>query len=670
MSDFLYELEDNVWDEFGASAIDDHIVPRTVDEYGAQFKIQGDCRTKPQHEVIGVARNADNTAKYGILGKKKKGIHTLTKNKMLEKYPWSHSSDGIFPTSGDKDSLKEVMGMVSGDPMMSSQGLKTGDIDSVSSDFCAEDPVLVDNCATEDTNIYCFPLNHMSDTNDDLRFFNNNHEDKENSDLLCYAWGDIGNFEDVDQMFRSCDSTFGLGSLSNEDDLCWVSSSHATEGSQDVLKADAKLNGLPEHCATSRPDNAGPSTIDSYKKNVLLSDKISSLDTSGDNPGLADMSSLDVSNKESEIKDDLTPTEQISPQKRQSKQLRASGEETDHLLENGGSFHHYGNIKQFADVKHPFTDSSCQLFSPLDLQQHKQNKGPGSVSYGQASVHYMHLNNSGPSNQISRFPTLTSAKSENNGHPSTNESSCASNQAQSIESSRGLSFEVPDIITNEKMGKPFHQQETKAPVKGNINQARVESQIAFYDPVTVQKQVCQSEQDEGHSEVEGFSVGKQAESGFSNRQKSSCVGSLLGEVSLEATSFRQLQQVMEKLDFRTKLCIRDSLYRLARSAEQRHNCTDTKNGIRDDEDASGPLVAEETNKCTRFMDIETDTNPIDRSIAHLLFHRPSDPSLRPATDTTSLKSHGMILGSPTARPASAEKQIDHEENSAVSDNNR
>lgn len=26
------------------------------------------------------------------------------------------------------------------------------------------------------------------------------------------------------------------------------------------------------------------------------------------------------------------------------------------------------------------------------------------------------------------------------------------------------------------------------------------------------------------------------------------------------------------------------------------------------------------------MDIETDTNPIDRSIAHLLFHRPKDPA--------------------------------------------
>ncbi|PPS10993.1 hypothetical protein GOBAR_AA09638 [Gossypium barbadense] len=565
----MLQLEDNIWDEFGASATDDHIVPRTVDEYRAQFKIQGDGRTKPQHEVIGVARNADNTAKYGILSEKRKGIHTLTKNKMLEKCPWSHSSDGIFPTSGDNDSLKEVTGMVSDDPMVSSQGLKIGDIDSVSSDFCAEDPVLVDNWAIEDNNIYRFPLNHMSDTNGDLRFFNNNHEDKENCDLLCYAWGDIGNFEDVDRMFRSCDSTFGLGSLSNEDDLCWVSSSHATEGFQDVLKADAKLNSLPEHCATSRPDNVGLSTIDSYKKNVLPRDKISSLDTSGDNPGLADMSSLDVSNKESEIKDDLTPTEQPT-----EKAVQA----TEHL-----------------EKKQIISSKTVALITIM----HKQNTGPDSVSYGQASVPYMHHNNSGTVRR----------------------------------ELRGLSFEVPDIITNEKMGKPFHQQDTKAPVNGNINQARVESQIAFYDPVTVQK------------------------------QESSCVGSMLDEVSLEATSFRQLQQdhgkgiTDGKLDIRTKLCIQDSLYRLGRTAEQRHNCTDTKNGIRDDEDASGPLVAEETNKCTRFMDIETDTNPIDRSTAHLLFHRSSDPSLRPATDTASLKSHGMIHGSPTARPASAEKLL-------------
>ncbi|KAK8568352.1 hypothetical protein V6N13_106275 [Hibiscus sabdariffa] len=641
----MYELQDNVWAEFSASATGDHIVPHAADEYGVQFKVQGDGQTKPRHEVTGVASNADNTTKCGIFWEKENGFHTLTKNRMLEKGLWPNRPDGIFPTSGANDTLKEVTGMVSDDPMMSGHGLKTGNINSVSSNFCAGDPVLVDNCATEDNNIYRFPLNHISEANEDFRYFNNNHEDKENSDLLCYGWGDIGNFEDVDRMFRTCDSTFGLGSLSNEDDLCWVSSSQATEGSQDVLKADAKLNSLPENYATSSPDE-GPSTIDSNKKSVLLSDKISSLGMSNRNSGLAHMSSLNVSNNESGSKDGLTLNKQISPQSNQSKQPSASGERID-PLKNGGSYLQYGNFKQFVEVKHPSSDVSCQLFSPPDLQWHKQNVGPDSVSYVQSNVPFMHLNYSSPLNQLSRCPTLTSSKSEKNGHPSLTNGS-----AQSIDC--GHSFEVPDIIMNEKRGKLFHQQDTQAPLNRIVDQARVERQIAFSDPVTAQKQVCQSERDEGHSEVEGFSVGKQVELGSSNGQESSCVSSMLDEVSLEATSFRQLQQVMEKLDIRTKLCLRDSLYRLARSAEQRHNCTNSKSGSRDDKDASGPLETEETRKCTRFMDIETDTNPIDRSIAHLLFHRPSDPSLRPVTDTASLKSRGTIHGSAAAPPVSDE----------------
>ena len=196
----MLQLEDNVWDEFGAS--DDHIVPRTVDEYGAQFKVQGDGRKKPRHEVIGVTSNADNMTKYGTLGEKEKGLYTLTKNGMIEKGPWSHSPDSMFPTSGDNDSLKEVTSMASDNPRMSSHGLKTGNIDSVGSEFCADDPVLVDKRGTEDNNVYHFPLNHISEADDDLCFFNNNHEDKENSDLLYYGWGDIGIFEDVDRMFR------------------------------------------------------------------------------------------------------------------------------------------------------------------------------------------------------------------------------------------------------------------------------------------------------------------------------------------------------------------------------------------------------------------------------------------------------------------------------------
>lgn len=54
-------------------------------------------------------------------------------------------------------------------------------------------------------------------------------------------------------------------------------------------------------------------------------------------------------------------------------------------------------------------------------------------------------------------------------------------------------------------------------------------------------------------------------------------------------------------------------------------------------------------RCTGFMDMETNTNPIDRSIAHLLFHRPSDPSVRSVYDDTSLKSHAMVIFDPNLK---------------------
>lgn len=50
---------------------------------------------------------------------------------------------------------------------------------------------------------------------------------------------------------------------------------------------------------------------------------------------------------------------------------------------------------------------------------------------------------------------------------------------------------------------------------------------------------------------------------------------------------------------------------------------------------------------------ETETNPIDRSIAHLLFHCPSGPRTRTVEDATSLESHitvSFIQTSPTYAP--------------------
>ncbi|GKC76795.1 LNK1-like protein isoform X1 [Tanacetum coccineum] len=117
-----------------------------------------------------------------------------------------------------------------------------------------------------------------------------------------------------------------------------------------------------------------------------------------------------------------------------------------------------------------------------------------------------------------------------------------------------------------------------------------------------------------------------------------------------------------ELDLRTKLCIRDSLYRLARSAEQRHNNPSLSSGATDINDLGGPLMAERTNKCTGFMDMETVTNPIDRSVAHLLFHRPSESSNLPSKLNVK---HGPISG-----PSMMAEKLACQDEAAAESNNK
>lgn len=54
---------------------------------------------------------------------------------------------------------------------------------------------------------------------------------------------------------RNCDLTFGMGSLNNEEEFCWLSSSHGTEGSDDALKSDFKFSSAEASPFKSISDN-------------------------------------------------------------------------------------------------------------------------------------------------------------------------------------------------------------------------------------------------------------------------------------------------------------------------------------------------------------------------------------------------------------------------------
>ncbi|KAJ4895812.1 dentin sialophosphoprotein-related [Raphanus sativus] len=93
--------------------------------------------------------------------------------------------------------------------------------------------------------------------------------------------------------------------------------------------------------------------------------------------------------------------------------------------------------------------------------------------------------------------------------------------------------------------------------------------------------------------------------------------------SSEFSVLYRLQDVVAKLDMGTRTCIRDSLFRLADSAGQRHHYASDKT-IQDDQE-----VAPEEKSRFRYggmLDTETVTNPTDRTVAHLLFRRPFDMS--------------------------------------------
>lgn len=612
MSDLcVYELQDNVWDEFGES--DDHIVPHAADEGKSQCLVQSDSRKKLRLQVTGVTSNADSRTNSVFLGRKETNPETLTKKeKMLEKDAWSHTPDGMFPASCDNLSSKEVRNVASDDSRMSAHCFKS----STDGVFCADDPVIDERCAAVDNNMYSYSLNHISPTESNLNFFN--HEDKESNDLY-YGWPDIGNFEDVDKMFRSCDSTFGVGSLSNDDGLEWLTS-EAIEGSEDAIKSelefscsDSKVaNRASEACGNSLPHGYILSHNDPKKKSATMSDNSSmQVNGSGETAAFSHTSSMNGSGAQSESKEDSMSEKEMNKHKKQSNpQNQSELKRKDRYLENGGSFGHHSLLDQFPHVEVPFSNSPNQMHNE-----------------------YVHSGYFHHVNQISGCSTLSSVKSDDQLSPTPKESSYSSNQVS---------------------------------LPRNFNPADVTSPNAsICDPDAVLKGLHPSEngiESQSNGEV---SLGVPADMDSSLVQESSCMSSALNEISLEAASYRQLQRVMEQLDIKTKLCIRDSLYRLARSAEQRHSggipIIDSKN----DGGHSGVLTAEETNKCNGFMDMETDTNPIDRSVAHLLFHRPSDLSALPGSNASSPKSHVMIHRSVTSPPVKNERDTGQEE--AVAD---
>ncbi|KAL3370147.1 hypothetical protein AABB24_007273 [Solanum stoloniferum] len=513
---------------------------------------------------------------------------------MLEKDSGADRLDCVFPSKHDKDSVEEVSSLSSENTRTSNGCSRSNNVDSISSEVYPNDPTLDDKNAAVMENLHSYPLGPVSQADDDLGFFDSNHEDKNTTELLYHNWPEMENFEDLDRMFRSCDSTFGLGA-SIEDDLGWFSSSDVIEGSGGGLRSDCEfpfstssalenISGMQE---ASRPKETDSSINDSGAKDQPFSQTGSSMPSEDES---AVPSHLSFANGSSDSDFKIVPKKKINLHQINSKlQNRSEGKRKHVYLENGETFNYIDSLPE--ERRHPTAITGSQAFTSTGIQQHKQVDG-SDFGYFQDGFSYL-------SSDYSHSDQTT----------------------------------VDGIGTNENMvDKLLHHSVIKH---------------------------------ENNRDLGSVSTGIPAEVGSSIVKESSCTSSGLNEISEEADSFHQLQHVMERLDIRTKLRIKDSLYRLAQSAEQRLRHANLNNGSGDERCTSGAFVDDGEYRCTGYLDMETDTNSIDRSIAHLLFHRPSNSSA--IADSLALKSPSMIFEPLLSPPVIDEKLISAGENAAEPD---
>ncbi|KAG2327051.1 hypothetical protein Bca52824_009779 [Brassica carinata] len=563
------QLDDNISDEFHGN--DDGIVPNSAYETSS--------RKKQRHEDRG---SKNNHLKSNTFVKRE--------GDMLGRNPWYEKNSAVSPVSRDTESDKDVQDMALEDAKISDHGFNGGQV-NVAENFCSADPMLCDSSTATHDGVYNnYSVNNIPDAENNLSFLNSG--DKESNDLF-YGWGDIGNFEDVDHMLRSCDSTFGLESITNEDNLCWFSSDQPNENTEIAMTDDIKPDAMLGNQRT--PLLQVEDFLNNSESNHALEDEYGYTVAGGSAQGNSSENVYDTSLQK---KDVLMLDEEANLEKKQTSHLH-------HLDGKIGGYSENSFALQNSGVTSERMDTS-QYYPPSAFQQ------PG--------VPYSHFNFEKPSDQISACESNSGIKSRTNPILPLLQMS----HTHQIRHNLSRAHKVELLMIG--VGRDLRRELACSPGKSSKTNPMV-----FPDAAPIQKIGLGDDHRKAAAKLE-----------TSNRQENSCGSSVVDDISLEATSFRQLQQVIEQLDVRTKLCIRDSLYRLAKSAEQRHICMDPIGGNREVKGAGSHLETGETNKYVGFLDIETDTNPIDRSIAHLLFHRPSDSSLSSDHDVLSYKSNPMI----------------------------
>ncbi|KAK8469248.1 hypothetical protein PHAVU_005G029800 [Phaseolus vulgaris] len=444
--------------------------------------------------------------------------------------------------------------------------------------------------------------------------FQSAHEGKEQGDFVDYEWANIGSFDDLDRIFSNDDPIFGHVSLDNSNDL-W--------SSKDVSNNPAPLTLDPPSSSGALRNRTDPLEI--KEEYVQCNDK--SLDLSYEKIGipasqvLQNSCAITANVANYEVRRKPTGKEQ---QVFRQKNLLKTRTKSQVKQEENDLQDFYGNrsppatlARQFENELSPSVIQSSP--SPV-LGQQKQIHGAENIfqnivnPYVPSSV-YENLTSTYPG-----MPMLLQTQSGNlRQQPvlSTYEMSPGIvNPADSVK---------PQIMTpQEKIEKLRRRQQMQAMIAIQKQRQQLGHQVPSISKSSTQKCLPEIQSHLSDGTDEDLRTLPAPDPPI-EQDDSNTMLVAVGNDFMEDTILYQLQDIISKLDIKIRLCIKDSLFRLAQSSTQRHHASDTSCTNKSSKDEIEVVAREEINRKNRYArmpDVETETNPIDRTVAHLLFHSP------------------------------------------------
>ena len=495
------------------------------------------------------------------------------------------------------------------------------------------------------------PLAENAELDKDPESFVGDTEIKEQGDFTDYGWANIGSFEDLDRMFSNDETMFSNASFNNANEL-WSSSKDVANSpvksfSMSVDSHDVEPGGLSSACdyLEMKPEydqgdgklynlGHGKTNNSASFRSESQSTFVKSTDVKRDTdkPIIRDQGNFDYEGNAPYspfLASDIPQAEYVDKAFGRNKQLKSQKKLIDG--KNSGTILHGMSDSQYTSGD--AAGQHEQLLPPSIAQsciiQERQPQAPEYSYYQHISDAYL----STADHVANTFLPVPLMSPKSRKRDSKNVLSHYDASPGLIDSKSKLKNVNKSLTPQEKIEKLRRRQQMQAMIAIEKQQQQLGQHVSNHSI----PQDCPQENQfpqigVADSEANDLcTLPSCDQSSPMEHDDSNTVSAPADDCWVEETILYQLEDIISKLDMKTRMCIRDSLSRLAQNAAQRNYPPDPLSSTigRKEQDTTAKEL-NIRNRQVQTGDIERGTNPIDRTVAHLLFHRPIEQSIKPS----------------------------------------